>query len=242
MSNKMISIVTINYNNSLGLKKTIESINAQTCDDFEYIIIDGNSTDDSVAIGNGCPKCDIFVTEKDDGIYDAMNKGAELASGEYILFLNSGDTLRDNSVKVFIDVLLATHCSYDIYHGILAFEKEGVILNYRGRTEHLLRSGMIEHPTVLMRKKKFDSLYGFDLKWKYVADYDLIIRAKREESTFYFIETVLSNFDVSGVSSTSIKAPIESLKLQKHHKLISNLEYLARLYFMKLKGLLLWLK
>ena len=87
-----ISIVTINKNNLHGLKNTMESILAQTCDQYEWIIIDGGSSDGSVElIKDNASKIHYWVTEPDNGIYNAMNKGIDESSGDYILFLNSGD-------------------------------------------------------------------------------------------------------------------------------------------------------
>ena len=94
-----LSIITINYNNREGLRKTIESVVNQTCQDFEYIVIDGGSTDGSAeVIKEYSDKIDYWVSEKDNGIYDAMNKGIDKAKGEYCQFLNSGDDLYDNYV------------------------------------------------------------------------------------------------------------------------------------------------
>jgi acetyltransferase-like isoleucine patch superfamily enzyme len=104
-----LSIITINRNNAAGLRKTIESVVSQTYTDFEYIIIDGASTDDSVNIikeyaeatlpcGEGLGERLYWVSEPDKGIYNAMNKGILKANGEYCLFLNSGDWLYDNDV------------------------------------------------------------------------------------------------------------------------------------------------
>jgi glycosyltransferase involved in cell wall biosynthesis len=87
-----LSVITINYNNAIGLRKTIESVVNQTFRDYEYIIIDGGSTDGSVdVIKEYADKIDYWVSEPDKGIYNAMNKGVAAAHGEYTNFLNSGD-------------------------------------------------------------------------------------------------------------------------------------------------------
>ena len=93
------SIITINYNNKDGLEKTILSVINQTCQDFEYIIIDGGSTDGSVdVIKKYADRIDYWVSEPDKGIYNAMNKGIIKAKGEYLNFMNSGDCFYDNEV------------------------------------------------------------------------------------------------------------------------------------------------
>ena len=94
-----ISIITINYNNLEGLKRTMESVVNQTWREFEYIVIDGGSTDRSAAyIASQSENIDYWVSEPDNGIYNAMNKGIAKATGEYLLFLNSGDSFYDANV------------------------------------------------------------------------------------------------------------------------------------------------
>ncbi|MFT4805390.1 MAG: glycosyltransferase involved in cell wall biosynthesis, partial [Psychroserpens sp.] len=94
-----LSIITINFNNAVGLKKTIESVVNQTSNDFEYIVIDGGSNDGSVdVIKEYEAKVSYWVSEVDKGIYHAMNKGILLAKGDYLEFLNSGDILVNETV------------------------------------------------------------------------------------------------------------------------------------------------
>ena len=94
-----LSIITINFNNVAGLKRTVDSVLHQTADDFEYIIIDGASTDGSREFIESCSsKLAYWVSEKDNGVYHAMNKGIGHARGDYLLFLNSGDYLNDAEV------------------------------------------------------------------------------------------------------------------------------------------------
>lgn len=98
MNKKKLSIITVNYNNSAGLEKTINSVIIQKNTDFEFIIIDGASNDDSLqTLKNNKEYIDYYVSEKDLGIYNAMNKGIKIAKGDYLLFLNSGDELYDEN-------------------------------------------------------------------------------------------------------------------------------------------------
>ena len=99
----MLSIITINRNNEIGLEKTISSLRMQSNQDFEWIFIDGNSTDLSLALANQFTRVrDRLVSEPDGGIYNAMNKGAMLARGECILFLNSGDIFANENCVDYI--------------------------------------------------------------------------------------------------------------------------------------------
>jgi glycosyltransferase involved in cell wall biosynthesis len=96
----LLSIITINYNNLSGLEKTIQSVLNQTLKNFEFIIIDGGSTDGSKEYNQEKNEfIDCWVSESDNGIYHAMNKGIKMAKGEYCLFLNSGDYLVDSEVS-----------------------------------------------------------------------------------------------------------------------------------------------
>ena len=96
---KQISIITINYNNASGLEKTIRSVVEQIYNEYEYIIIDGASSDKSKEVIQEYQRyIDFWCSEKDSGIYNAMNKGIQKASGEYLLFLNSGDVLNNSAV------------------------------------------------------------------------------------------------------------------------------------------------
>lgn len=98
-----LSIITINYNNKEGLKRTAESVKRQRCKDFEYIVVDGDSSDGSKEVMQEyADTIDIAISEKDTGIYNAMNKGVKVAQGEFLLFLNSGDWLNSTDVTEVI--------------------------------------------------------------------------------------------------------------------------------------------
>ena len=116
---KQISIITINYNNASGLEKTIRSVVEQTYNEYEYIIIDGASSDKSKEVIQEYQRyIDFWCSEKDSGIYNAMNKGIQKASGEYLLFLNSGDVLNNSAVLADIHGFLSGE---DIVYGRNSF-------------------------------------------------------------------------------------------------------------------------
>ena len=121
--NPTLSIITINRNNALGLENTIKSIENQTYKNFELIIIDGNSTDESVnIIKQHLPIVNYWISEPDKGIYNAMNKGIAKAIGTFCLFLNSGDCLAKNdSLEVFSKNLTE---NIDIYYGNIKYEND----------------------------------------------------------------------------------------------------------------------
>lgn len=111
---KQISVITVVYNDFIGLKKTVESVVNQTYNNFEFIIVDGGSTDGSVEYAKSVEGVTKYVSEKDNGIYNAMNKAIDMAEGKYCIFMNAGDTFYDN------DTLLqsvAQMCDHDFYVG-----------------------------------------------------------------------------------------------------------------------------
>src|SRR5258706_1204581 len=122
-----ISIITINLNNKDGLANTIQSVIGQSCDDYEYIVIDGASVDGSVEVINKYrDRIDYWVSEKDSGIYQAMNKGIKASSGDYLWFLNSGDSLVNEDVVGDCAERIAHRPGYDYYYGQITFGHESL--------------------------------------------------------------------------------------------------------------------
>ena len=128
------SIITINYNNADGLRRTIESVVSQTFDDYEYVIIDGGSTDGSVdVIKEYENKISYWVSEKDGGIYNAMNKGVKASNGEYLIFMNSGDVFyRDKVLEDIMPYLLTV---------IIALVVIALIIGWVKKFRHFVKTG-----------------------------------------------------------------------------------------------------
>lgn len=132
--NPLLSIVTINRNHSAGLQKTIASLRKQDNLDFQWVLVDGGSTDDSMKVAQTFLRPgDVFVSESDRGIYHAMNKGAQLASAQYVLYLNSGDTLiPHNAIDTVLRSLVnpanainSAHPKIDVL--LFGFEVRGIV-------------------------------------------------------------------------------------------------------------------
>jgi glycosyltransferase involved in cell wall biosynthesis len=210
-----LSIVTINYNNKLGLEKTIDSVKRQTLKGFEYILIDGGSTDGSLeVIQENEALFASWVSEPDRGIYNAMNKGISKATGDYILFINSGDSLYSpDSLKRFLFEPLEK----DIIFGDLQIEKAGDyrIKKYPDviRFSYMLVDSL-PHPATLMKRGLFE-LYGmYDETFGIAADWKFFILTICKYNVSYeHREMVVSSFDFTGVSSVEeSKARIEAEK------------------------------
>lgn len=203
MNNKKLSIITVNLNNLDGLKKTVESVLSQTWQEFEYIVIDGGSTDGSQAYIESQSNCiDYWVSEPDTGIYNAMNKGIAKASGEYLLFLNSGDHFFDNDV---------------LNNNIEQMQKNDLIsfnLNIVGDNSTYLFSlpdslrfsdmyfDFMPHPATFIKKELFYTIGFYDEDLKIVADWKFFALALfRYNCSFLKVNKTLSTFYLGGISS-----------------------------------------
>lgn len=172
------SIITINFNNRVGLKKTIESVVNQTFQDFEYIIIDGGSTDGSVdIIKEYSSRISYWVSEPDKGIYNAMNKGIAQAHGDYINFMNSGDYYYNN--RVLSDVV-SIHTDADFFVGrVYNVNSDGAILSSSIVSDNLSMKwfyiNTIPHQSTFIKRELFNrSKYDENLKvvsdWKFFME------------------------------------------------------------------------
>lgn len=202
---KQISIITINYNNASGLKETIRSVVSQSYHEYEYIVIDGASSDGSKdVILEYQQYIDFWCSEKDSGIYNAMNKGILKSSGEYLLFLNSGDLLNDSAVLAEIHSLLTGE---DFVYGDLIFVDKIGSETVSVYPDNLSVSFFLEyslaHPATFIRKDLFrDCLYNESLR--IVSDWEFFVKKILLDGCSYrHIKRIISKFDTSGISSFS---------------------------------------
>ena len=203
--NPKLSIITINYNNKAGLEKTIQSVSEQTSGDFEYIVIDGGSDDGSVEIiRDNKDKISRWVSEPDNGIYHAMNKGIQAAKGEYCQFLNSGDWLVDGRV---IETMLAriSDCGI-IYGNMLKQMPDGTRLKDKGAKGEVsmftFYRGTLNHSSAFIKRSLFD-LYGlYDENLQIVSDWKwyLQVVGLHNEPVCY-TDVDVTCFDMTGISS-----------------------------------------
>lgn len=198
-----LSIITINYNNSEGLAKTIKSVVSQSFSDFEYIIIDGGSTDSSKdIILQYKDNLAFWCSERDKGIYNAMNKGVHHSKGNYLLFLNSGDWLHDKNVIENI----APYLVNDIVYGDLVFSDKGKELDTFCYPDTLDLFYFLErslgHPSTFIRRDLLVRWpYREDLK--IVSDYEFFLKAiVINNASTRHIKQPVSVFDLTGISST----------------------------------------
>lgn len=199
---KKISIITVNYNNAEGIRETIDSVVKQTSKEVEYIIIDGGSTDGSVeVIKEYSDKIYFWVSEKDNGIYNAMNKGISHANGEYLLFLNSGDCLHSTTT---IDDFLALNPKDDILTGKeMAKDNKLIIPNESDRplTFSFLFRRALRHQSTFIRRSLFDE-HLYDEHYRIASDHKFFLQTLIiDNHSFSYIPMVVSEFDTTGISN-----------------------------------------
>lgn len=210
-----LSIITINYNNAEGLRKTMESVFAQTCRGFEYIVVDGASTDGSVEVIKEYEKSNlkletinlqsfVWISEPDNGIYDAMDKGLKMAKGEYVLMLNSGDFLIDERV---IERIMPELHTEDIIQGNLIEEYPDKTIRSRGYGRSDLSfidvvDANFPHQAMFIKLSTMIQYGYYDASYKKGADtYFLITALGLGNATYRYVDIDITNFDVNGISS-----------------------------------------
>jgi len=235
MINPKFSIITVVYNNFDGIEQTILSVTNQVFKEFEYIIIDGCSTDGTLELIEKHKKnIDKIITEPDMGIYDAMNKGINESKGEYILFMNSGDIF--SSRNVLSD--LAIHCTADIVYGNVLFvfdENSSVQVIPKGLS--YLPHGMPFVHQAAFVKLKYARNNKFDQRYRLAADYDFFWRCYMIGLSFKYIDINVCNFKPGGVSDNNPSVILECSKIVKQHAPEQH-----RAWYFAMKYILCWFK
>jgi glycosyltransferase involved in cell wall biosynthesis len=245
------SVITINYNNLKGLKRTFASVQAQTKrNSIEFIVIDGGSSDGSAAfLEQHRSQINLLISEPDKGIYDAMNKGLKRATGEYVWFVNSGDSIRDE--KVAEKLLLLTNEKPDVVFGDTMFiDTEGHDLGLisdlkpQGFPQKLdsrsFRFGMnICHQSFLVKRSLAPE---YDLKYRQAADIDWIVRILKFNPSNLRANFVVSNFETGGSSyQNASKAWKERYRVLSEHygafpNLVNHMWIFTRRFLFNLKS------
>ncbi|MEZ9852476.1 glycosyltransferase family 2 protein [Vibrio breoganii] len=197
--NQKISIITVNYNNRCGLIETINSVLSQTYENIEFVIVDGASTDGSVDALLGYNDERItFISEKDFGIYDAMNKGISLASGDWLVFMNSGDQFYNNSViETVVNNPNVMNDSVKLLYGDKVLD--GVVYPALDLSKNIETGGMFAcHQSMFFRPN-----IKYNLSYKIYGDYDLLARIYKSygPNSFYYLDMTICQIEGGGISS-----------------------------------------
>jgi len=207
-----ISIITVAYNAEAFIEDTIKSIINQSYKNVEYIVIDGQSSDNTLTI---CDKyksrIDILVSEPDKGLYDAMNKGIDKASGDVIGILNADDFYNSNEVLKDIAELFTdskVDCSYGDLVYVNPTNTDKVVRKWisgQYKTNAFAKGWMPPHPTFFIRKQHYDTFGTYNLKLKSSADYELMLRMiHKEKLNTAYVNKVLVRMRTGGVSNASL--------------------------------------
>jgi len=226
-----ISIITINLNNAKGLKKTFDSIFCQNFKNFEYIVIDGGSTDGSLnLIQNNIKNIVFWVSEKDNGIYSAMNKGLNQAKGKYVLFLNSGDELFDEKALEVIDF---NQISQDFIYFDVQFigANEKYYHTYPDNLDfNYFLKYSLPHQATLIKRELFYRFGNYNETFKICSDWEFFILAIiKNNASYLHIKNIFSKMYRDGTSCNSQNIKIiqfEKKKVLKKHFSIYLVNYI----------------
>lgn len=219
-----ISIITINYNNLLGLKKTLASVLSQSYTNIEFIIIDGGSKDGSKNyLEEYSTKINHWVSEEDNGVYHAMNKGWKRANGTFCIFLNSGDVFADKDVvKNFVQLVDLE--SEIIYGCHLWGSKNGERWNPKKdfKFREILNHTPISHQATFIRKSQLEKVGGFKSNYRIIADWGVLLDSMRMNARLQKISIDICIAEEAGVSNVTEKEVLKErrLYLLRHHFLV----------------------
>jgi glycosyltransferase involved in cell wall biosynthesis len=227
-----LSVITVCFNAEKTIERTIQSVQAQTFSSIEHIIVDGASKDNTLAIIEKCQNANTkFISEKDNGLYDGMNKGIDLATGDYLYFLNADDVFYANAI---VEKIFASKENADVYYGEVMFiDEEGNEMGLRSKVttqqtpEKLdckaLQKGMVvSHQAFFVRKI---NCVKYDLQYKVSSDIDWMINCLKRTVDVVNTKLVFAKFATGGTSKQLQKLAWKErfFILQKHYGFFTNL-------------------
>lgn len=226
-----VSIITPCYNSEKTIRRTFDSMLHQTYQNIEYIVIDGGSTDSTLKIIKEYERLFPFefkyISEPDNGIYDAMNKGIKMSGGDIIGIVNSDDYYELDALESIINQYHGE--KNRILYGIQRNIKNGTVIKAFINHHTQLRSLMITHPTCFVTKNLYNEIGLYNTSFKSSADYEWMLRVfDLYPDCFVPIYKVISNFEVNGMSSTQ-RGVRETLKIRHTRGYISKYKYFTQL-------------
>lgn len=220
----LFSIITVCYNAAVDLSRTIASVDSQTFKDYEHIIIDGASTDATPEILKASERSGrVYVSEPDNGIYDAMNKGLGRATGEYLIFLNAGDKFHNDNILSLYAETIADYGEPGIVYGqTVLVERNGSVVGPRHLTapeDLTYRSfsrGMLVCHQAMAVMRRFAPLY--DTRYRFSADYDWVIKCLQHSRHNISVGEVVCDYLSEGVTTANHRASlIERFRIMSHY-------------------------
>ena len=223
----LFSIICTTYNSERDIENLLESINNQTIKDYEIVLVDGVSTDKTLEIASKYPQINI-LSEKDKGIYDAMNKGIEIAKGNWIIFMGSDDTFFDNNVLENISKM-SDHENFDLIYGYVMTGIKSDIIHIPKYTKKIYFLNSIHHQGAFYNKNLFKN-FKYDTNYKISSDYELNLKLFHNNSKAQFYNGKISIVGDFGVSSKINRIGYEE-EITIRKKIISNFIILYSLNF-----------
>jgi glycosyltransferase involved in cell wall biosynthesis len=240
-----VSIITTTYNSAATLRDTLESVKNQDHPDIEHILVDGRSTDETVEIIKSYPHVAKYVSEDDQGLYDAINKGIRMSTGDIVGILNSDDFFPDSTIVSSI-VKVFEKEKVDAVYGDIAFvhpeNLKKVVRLYSSKKFHpgkFARGYMPAHPSFYAKRSCFEKLGYYQLDYKIAADFELLMRffMNNEIKTSY-LQKVIVYMRTGGVSNRNFLSRYilnkEIIKACKENGVKTNLFYVSLKYFIKI--------
>lgn len=232
----IFTIITPCFNSEKTIGQTLESVLNQTVQDYEYLIMDGGSTDGTLDIirkyevkFNGKMR---YWSEPDNGIYDAMNKGIQKASGEIVGIINSDDWYEKDALENILS--MNSDDKYLIFHGMMRTidSETGKEIRIAIYSADYLQDAMINHPTVFVKKEVYQDFGIFDCRYKSGADYEMMIRFYNTgQVKFVPIYRTIANFRTGGMSA-SVNALKEAMQIKFRYGLMTKSQYIAASIFL----------
>jgi len=225
-----ISIITITYNASATLKRTLDSVYHQSYNNIEHIIVDGSSKDNTLEICKKFPHIAKIISEPDKGVYDAFNKGLKLSTGDIVGFLNSDDVFHSN--YAVSEIAIAFKSNIDCIYGNLEYvnKKGSVVRNWISRAFKpglFKKAWMPAHPTFYCRKVVYDRLGGYNDSFKIAGDFELCLRfLEKNKIKSFYIDIKLVKMLIGGISNSGLISKLvifqEQLRAFKLNKIKVN--------------------
>lgn len=231
-----ISIITISYNAKNTIEKTLKSVEVQSYKNIEHIIIDGGSKDNTLDICNSFTHISKIISEPDNGVYDAFNKGLKLASGDAIGFLNADDVFySEHSVKEIVNAFLNNET--DIVYGNLDYinKKGEVVRNWISKPYEkglVKKAWMPAHPTFYCRKEIYERLGHYNDSFKIAGDFELCLRfLEKNKIKSIYINKKIVKMLVGGISNSGLKSKFTIFKEELRAFRLNEIEVNSLLFF-----------